>query len=371
MTDLYISGQEKAECAKKYPFLGFLMGEEITRIQVIDCEKLPDLKDGYEHMCSDWYFYHNYDFEDDDHYYKLNDVLFEIDKDDDKPITVRDHDLTLYKRLKTPEEKNRVKYFGPEKKRLVVVSGPSGVGKGPIIDWVKKLYFSKNNEELRFCQVNVRKEKTERHRGDEKELGFDGIGKNIYEFECRGTKQIIDLDELDNAVVSHDTTLIETYYNAFDFLKEHYERNAKFVSVFISPLTRSELMYLEYVNVPLSEYLPDVMFDSLKKRAQNDGKELTDIVIKELTERSQDSFNEMLFAHNYDFIIPNHFYESDMRWKLSLLIGEQMITVDDLYDIIKRGKESRVEKAEDYFRGLVPLLQTPAKQHQFSKTNIK
>ena len=33
-------------------------------------------------------------------------------------------------------------------KRLVVISGPSGVGKGPIIEWTKKQYFPD------LCQVN-------------------------------------------------------------------------------------------------------------------------------------------------------------------------------------------------------------------------
>lgn len=59
-------------------------------------------------------------------------------------------------------------------KRLIVISDPSGVGKGPIIEWVKKLYFPN------LCQVKVRKTQTERHKGNEDDLGFDGNDGKYY-----------------------------------------------------------------------------------------------------------------------------------------------------------------------------------------------
>ena len=225
--------------------------------------------------------------------------------------------------------------------RLVVISGPSGVGKGPIIEWTKKLYIPD------LCQVKVRKTKTDRHKGNEDDLGFDGNDGEYCQFDCRGAEQRIYLDELDFAIEKHGVVLLEAYYKAFDFLKSRYKGSLDYASTFVSPLDAEEIKELNEQGV-LENYLPDLMLDSLVRRAERDGKAFTRILNKELEQRAEDSVNEIKFAHNYRQVIPNHCYESCSRWRFSILIGEPRRVVTSLKDIINSGNSDYAFSGKDF-----------------------
>jgi len=217
-------------------------------------------------------------------------------------------------------------------KRLVMLSGPSGVGKGPIVDWIKKIYFHEvydGQDSRQFCQVKVHKTATARHTGNESDIGLDGLGGNTYDFDCRGSKQAIDLDELDKALGSHDAVLIEAYYKAFDFLKERYESSVDFASTFVAPLP-----LLDNRSV-----IPDRMLDSLVRRALREGKNVTQKLIEDLLVRAKGSEDEMNIAHKYRNFIVNECYESDPRWHFSTLSGEPRKAVDALYKIVCWGSK--------------------------------
>lgn len=226
-------------------------------------------------------------------------------------------------------------------KKLMVISGPSGVGKGPIIEWTKKLYIPD------LCQVKVRKTKTERHKGSEDDLGFSKCD-TFYQFDCRGVEQRIYLDELDSAIEKQDVVLLEAYYKSFDFLKDRYEGSVDFASTFISPLNLEEIKELAEQGNKLEDYLPDLMIDSLIKRAERDGKAFTRTLIKELEQRAEDSANEIKFAYNYRQIISNYCYESDSRWRFPILIGEPLGVVKSLKEIIEKGHSEYAFSGEDF-----------------------
>jgi hypothetical protein len=226
-------------------------------------------------------------------------------------------------------------------KRLIVISGPSGVGKGPIVEWTKKTYPD-------IYQFYVRKTKTERHKGTEIDLGFVGDGE-YFDFDCRGVKQRIYADELDKALTEHGTVLLETYYKAFDFLKSKYDGGSvDFASTFISPISKEEIRELSEQGKTLEEYLPDLMIDSLMRRAERDGKVITRSLAREMEARANDSISELHFAHNCRNVVPNHCYESDSRWKLPVLIGEPKKVVHTIDDIIKTGHSSLADKGIEY-----------------------
>jgi hypothetical protein len=226
-------------------------------------------------------------------------------------------------------------------KRLVLISGPSGVGKGPIIEWTKQLYTPD------LCQVKVRKTQTERHKGNEDDLGL-GNGDNFYQFDCRGVEQRIYLDELDSAIEKQDVVLLEAYYKTIDFLKNRYGGSVDFASTFVSPLDLQEIMELNNQGKRLDDYLPELMLDSLVRRAERDGKAFTRTLIKELEQRAEDSVNEVRFVHNYRQVIPNHCYESDSRWRFPFLIGEPLKVVKSLKEIMENGNSEYASNGEDF-----------------------
>jgi len=241
-------------------------------------------------------------------------------------------------------------------KSLIMISGPSGVGKGKIIDLMLWLFFQDFYE------------KTDRYRKDRKELcivrvyktqslgggkaGQSVYGKsnsrNVYTFDCRGKEQEIDLDELDKSIENHNVTLIEAYYKTFNFLKNRYNKSIDFIPTFISPLDVNEIKELTRQGKTLENYLPELMFDSLIRRAERDGKAFTLALAKELKQRAEDSINEMRFAHNYKQVIPNYCYESDSRWNSPILIGEPRKVVSSLNDIVNISHSDYASSGHDF-----------------------
>jgi hypothetical protein len=236
---------------------------------------------------------------------------------------------------------------------LVVLSGPSGVGKGPIVEWLKKLYYPElleGKDVPELFEMKGRKTKTVRHTGLEDDLGFEGMSGNIYSYLCRGSKHAIDLDVFDKAVKEHDAVIFETYHTNLDFVKDRYRNLAEVVSVFISPLSRSEVDRMSMGRTPPEDYMPDVMLEPLIRRAQDQGKTLDRALIMELLKRAEDSASEMRSSYHYDFVLPNYCYECDSRWKGEEMdiAGQPRDLIDSLHEIVMTGTSEYARMVDPY-----------------------
>ena len=224
--------------------------------------------------------------------------------------------------------------------KLIMLSGPSGVGKGPIVKWIKKDYYKS------LYQVKVQKlKKSERDRIDEKiylsqefHEGFDKK-RMTYDFYCRGIPQRIDIKKLEERLFKKKTVLLECYYKPHEFLQERYS-DIDFRSIFISPIDFDEINLLKNKK-DLKNFLVETMFNSLFTRAKEvDTKFIKISLSKDLEKRAKDSIKELSYSKKYDNFIPNHCYESDPRWRLfeeiGYLVGEPKKTVETIYELIKK-----------------------------------
>ncbi|MBN1792403.1 hypothetical protein JW826_01840 [Candidatus Woesearchaeota archaeon] len=221
-----------------------------------------------------------------------------------------------------------------EKARLVVVSGPSGVGKGPIIEAVKAMYLASEGREL--PQFRVRKTKTARSVEGDEGVGLEGSG-DYSAYDCRGTEQRIYWGSLDSAL-KNDHVIMEVFHKGLDLIKARYAGDhIDVTTVFISPLSKEELEELRSQPTGLESYLPDLMLDSLVRRAQKEGKVMTRELLAELEVRANGSIDEIKDAKRYDFVVPNNCYEADSRWGLHKLVGEPHRVVWSVYDLVTTG----------------------------------
>ena len=325
MTVQYYTKEQKEACCRKYPFLeNLIMNVDVEDIFFHERMELPKKQCGCAQGGYDYHFLKTYDFEDENNFYRVIDDNLVIDMDSDvNSVLANDHHFDVYFKPKIKQ------------KRLVVVSGPSGVGKGPAIEWMKKMYFpdihaGKDCKE--FCQVQIHK--AEIHDKREKE-GLEGLSNDFYEFDCRGAKQRIDFKELDSALENHYVVLLEAYHTTLDRIVERFGNYASIDSVFISPLSDAEMEDIRKEGKTIENYLPDRMFDSLCDRAKLEGRNITIEDSEKLKARALDSVAEMESMRKYRHRIDNGCYESDFRWRMPFLAGEPRRTVESLYRIIK------------------------------------
>ena len=215
-------------------------------------------------------------------------------------------------------------------KKLVVVSGPSGVGKGPIIEWLKKLYMPN------LAQVQVRKTRPPRPNEKASDMGFEGKLGPYIEYDCRGSTQRIYEQDLSDAFYKNDTVLLEAYHVAVPHLKNAYAKHWNIESVFISPVTKQELEQTKALDRPISDYVYHVMADALYRRAAHMQQIPTFHLKMDLHERASDAADEIELSSSYDHIIYNSCYEADVRWKLPFLVGEPKRVVKELKEIIEK-----------------------------------
>lgn len=204
-------------------------------------------------------------------------------------------------------------------KRLIMVSGASGVGKGTAISRLK--------QEFGFVEFFIRKTKTARHEGNEAGLGFKGAAGNYIMYDCRGSEHRIYLDELKHMILKNDLVITEGYYQLHDFYRHGLssmffsEFNIPLIvsTVFISSFSKDSIRHMKkngtYTNTVFKN-----TFERLLKRARDSGKVLNKELYSELTRRAIDSIPELDSSKIYDHFLVNLFYDNLYK-KMNDLIG--------------------------------------------------
>lgn len=250
--------------------------------------------------------------------------------------------------------------------RVVILSGPSCVGKGPLVAAINEFF-----PDIVYSTVPVIKSKRSRPNGprpDEINLWDDPryfqtseeikLLSRQYKYatkyivgDCRGLPQAIDLDEILGA--EHDLVLVETYYSLGSQLREL--SNALYgsdkISAFLSPVSKDEIDNWKSQGIELDIKIREIMLDKLKTRTNYHGKSVEDPkVIESIKKRSGDAFSELRSACNYTHVLVNHDGEGHPNWNRSpegkfttRPIGDAWKTVQVFADILNTGDTKYAE----------------------------
>jgi guanylate kinase len=206
-------------------------------------------------------------------------------------------------------------------RRLVILSGPSCVGKSPLKKALSRLYPDLCRQLTLLVLYNSRAP-----RPGEKE-GVDYHFRTRYQIEAmqrderfvildvRGDLQALDLAEL-LSVLNGSDAFFEGNPFVGRMLLTH-DRLSRFrrLSIFLSPFNAEELSYLVRVgNVSLPELVADVMRSKLLRRMkkQKGTPSLKDL--EEVERRCSSAYNELKEAVHFDHVIPNHDGEDSDNW---------------------------------------------------------
>jgi guanylate kinase len=237
--------------------------------------------------------------------------------------------------------------------RLVILSGPSCVGKSPLHKALARFHPELSDRLHKLVLMNSRaprpgefdgKDYHFRTRSQIESLKADS---RYVVLEVRGDLQALDVRELKNVLQNGDAffegnpfmgRVLETHPSLADFNR---------LSIFLSPLSREEITYLKAQerHISLEEFVTDVMRRKLLRRVRRQKGELSVRDLENVETRASSAFRELQEAWHFQYVIPNHDGEDSDHWEaFYFLIGDARKTLDAFVDLLKGSVPPGIEQ---------------------------
>lgn len=229
-------------------------------------------------------------------------------------------------------------------KRLIILSGPSCVGKSPLLKSLKKVYT-----EL-FFQMPI--PYTSRAPRSIETEGIDYYFRSEEEIrsfppdhfivaKTRTIWQAIDLQEIQKLFTAHDLIIFEIYPTLGKLFLSHplvKKLSAEFdvLTIFLNPATEDEIHALQKsmgFKTP-EDVTAAIMLPKHIGRMQQQGKLITPEVMADLQIRASMAYQEMKMGEDYTYSIVNHDGEDSNNWRYTPPIGEAGETLKRFVDIL-------------------------------------
>jgi len=229
-------------------------------------------------------------------------------------------------------------------KRLIILSGPSCVGKSPLLKSLKRvhpdisfqmpvMYTSRppRSVEQEGIDYYFRAEQEIRSFSPERYI----VGKT------RTVWQAIDLEEIRRMFTHHDLIIFEIYPTLGKLFLSHplieqLAADFEVRTVFMSPVAEEEILALQTnMGFPTpEEAVAAIMLPKHIGRMQQQDKLLTPEVMKDLLIRAAMAYTEMKMGTHYTDLIVNHDGEDSHNWHFTPPLGEAGVTLKQFVEIL-------------------------------------
>jgi len=244
--------------------------------------------------------------------------------------------------------------------RLVILSGPSCVGKSPLYAALKKFYPHLAG---RLTKLVLYDSRTPRP-GEVDGVDFhfrtreyiEGLrGKEGFMvFEVRGDLQALDARELERKLAASDVYFDGNPYigsGLLDFVERH---GTPYLSVFLSPLSREEILEFRAPgrSISLSDLVTDMIRRKLLRRTTRQKGILSREDLENIEVRAASACGELRQAWRFTYVIVNHDGEDSDNWEAFYYpVGDARKALLAFAGLLEGKEPFHVEKWE---RDLVP-----------------
>jgi guanylate kinase len=230
-------------------------------------------------------------------------------------------------------------------KKLLILSGPSCVGKTPLLKALKKnhpeivlalpiFYTSRPPRPIEQDGVDYHFRTEEQVRALPRERYVIGPVRHIW--------QAVDSEEIALLLSRHDNLLLEIHPTLANLFLQHAAikrliPGVTVLRVFISPVTDQEIIAVQKGMgfSSAQDAVAAIMTQKLIARTLQQGKLLTPSELKDISIRAGEAFAEIQMGKSYDRILVNHDGEDSSDWKFSPPLGEAGRTLYGLAEILK------------------------------------
>ena len=230
------------------------------------------------------------------------------------------------------------------KNRVIILSGPSCVGKTPLLKALRR-----NHPQINFVMPVLyssrkarpgEKDGIDYHFRSAAEIQHLPSQKYIIE-KVRQVWQAIDIEEIADLVQTNSLLILEIYPTlakkfSQNNIMQKYLHNFSITTIFISPFIKEEISQIQqnmgYTSA--AETAAAIMSHKQVNRALKQGKILSPDELNDIQVRAGKAWEEINMADSYDHLIINHDNEDSDNWRFSPPLGEAGKTLKTLIDII-------------------------------------
>lgn len=207
------------------------------------------------------------------------------------------------------------------KGRLVILSGPSCIGKSPLAKALERFHpnlMARLRPLVLYTSRDPRpgeQDDVDYHFRSRQEIENLRDRARFIVMEVRGDLQALDLEEVTAQLGESDILFEGNPYVGRILLTHSALGEIERLSCFLSPLSREELLFLRaQPNVALEKLVTDVMRRKLLRRTRRHKGELSFRDLEEVERRASSAYRELCEAHHFSHVIANHDGEDSENW---------------------------------------------------------
>ena len=237
--------------------------------------------------------------------------------------------------------------------RLVILSGPSCVGKSPLFKALGRFHPELSDRLHKLVLMNSRAlrpgeiDGKDYHFRTRIQIGALQTDSRYVVLDVRGDLQALDVCDLKNVLRNGDA-----FFEGNTFMGRVLQTHPSLaeinrLSIFLSPLSSAEITYLKAPerHISLSEFVTDVMRRKLLRRVRRQKGELSARDLENIETRASSAFRELQDAWHFQYVIPNHDGEDSDHWDaFYFLIGNARKALGAFVDLLKGSVPPGVEQ---------------------------
>jgi len=237
--------------------------------------------------------------------------------------------------------------------KLIILSGPSCVGKTPLIKAFNN-HYPKQAENLKnLVLYNSRlhrpyeQDDIDYHFRLKEEIEELQKKENFIVIDVRGDLQALDVTELLKQLESSDIYFEGNTHIAKILLQHELLKNINKLSIFLSPFSKDEILQLQsdLGTKEFQNYVFETMKTKIIRRAEKFKQELTDPIRENIDKRAADAYPELKDAWIFDYIIPNHDGEDSLNWDEPIAPeSDAFLSVKEFSILLKKENQQISEK---------------------------
>ena len=240
--------------------------------------------------------------------------------------------------------------------RLVILSGPSCVGKSPLAKALGRFYPELRSRLRELVLFNSRVPRpgevdgVDYHFRQRSQIEALRVESRFVLMDVRGDLQAVDVEGLLSLLEQGDAWFEGNPFVGTALGTHPRLAGVERLSVFLSPLSRGEILFLRAPerNVALPDFVTDVMRRKLLRRARRQKGELSAADLENIERRASSAYRELQEAWHFQHVIANHDGEDSDNWEAFYHpIGDARKSLEAFASLLQGVMPAGVERWEE------------------------